>query len=71
MFCLVIAAMTILGIVSGAGFNSYACAGELVSKKQRGPIIATLGVSLAIWTVSGSLIGTIPPLPIKSPANWW
>lgn len=53
--------MVLMGIVSGGGLNVFACTSELVTKKQRGPILAALNLSSVMWTSFGSLIGLKPP----------
>ncbi|KAH6988298.1 fungal trichothecene efflux pump [Ilyonectria sp. MPI-CAGE-AT-0026] len=53
----VIAAMSIIGLSGGASLNSFPCACELVSRKQRGIIMVVVTGSGLPFTAAGSLIG--------------
>ncbi|KIX01177.1 uncharacterized protein Z518_08902 [Rhinocladiella mackenziei CBS 650.93] len=52
----VIASMAMMGVVSGGSLNCFACSSELVSKKQRGPVLSFINFSAIIWSSFGSLI---------------
>lgn len=56
---IVIAGQAILGFSGGASFMTFACIAELVSRRQRGPTLAAVNLFASIWTVAGSLIGTL------------
>lgn len=55
-----IAAMAMMGVVSGGSLNCFACSSELVTKKQRGPVLSFINLTAIVWSSFGSLIGMIP-----------